>query len=85
MVFHTASHSKNRWKSRYQQATIQVWDCDDSLSLHEIGRRNESKQVKEEQNWRRKTKKWEKIVKCEEIGLSEKSGKKGSKNVQSLK
>lgn len=51
------------------QATIQVWDCDDIPSLHDFDRRNGSKQVKEDQKWRRMTKEWEKnIAKCAEIG-----------------
>ena len=33
---------------------IQVWGCDDTLSLHVFGRRNRSKQVKEEKKMKNK-------------------------------
>lgn len=65
------------------QVIIQVWDCDDSLSLHSLSlhdfsQRIGSKQVKDGLKWRRKTKEWGKIAKCDEIRVSENLGEKGS-------
>lgn len=42
----------------WEQATFQVWGCDDSQSLHILSRRIREKQVKFKQIWGRMTKEW---------------------------
>ena len=49
---------------------------DDSLSLHEFNRRHESKQVKEEQKWRRKLRMTKKYLSVKKCRLSENQVKK---------